>query len=227
MEQTATDSTEKKEQTSPAQPVEPTTENQEVKSQPSKDEKNWENEVARRDATISTLQKQINSIKKDLKSTKRAEEILKRRIHKAAEEGYEIEDTEPAPSEQNMSESLLAEREIFRKVASNPKYASVLEDDKTLKKILLSKPLALVDDFTDADDAVDQVEELLNKRLADKEKSLEEEKQKALSQKPVSQPQPNVTEPIVNPSESVVPPKKEKATSIEDSILSRVKFTSK
>lgn len=225
MEQSVTDSTEEKEQTSPAPSVESTTDNTEGQSQPSSDEKNWENEVARRDATISTLQKQLNALKKDLRATKRNEKILKSRLHKIAEEGYEVEDSEPAPQEQNISESLLAEREIFRRVASNPKYASVLEEDKTLKRILLSKPLALVEEFTDADDAVDQIEEMLNKRLAEKEKSLEAEKQKALSQKPASQPQPNITEPVVNPTGSTTPVKKVKPTSIEESIRSRVRFS--
>ena len=205
MENTVTDSQVTPEQKSTAQPTEPTTASQESPSTSKMDE--TANEIARRDAIISNLQKQYNQSVKDLKVAKQKETKLMKSLARATEAGFISGETDQEESQAEFaSERTRAESLIYRLLISNPSYREVLEQDKTLQKLLLSNPLALVPTFVDAEDAVEQIETELKSRLQEiqqnKKAAAEVAEEKAVSQTPVSKPITEPTEPIVNPIES-------------------------
>ena len=50
-------------------------------------------------------------------------------------------------------------------IIDSPQYQEVLKKNQTLKQVLLKNPLALIDDCIDAEDAVEQVKDLLDKAV--------------------------------------------------------------
>lgn len=71
---------------------------------------------------------------------------------------------EPYTDEEKTQISNQAEKGILSKVATNSKYREVLDNDPTLKDIISRNPLALIDNYIDAEDAVEQVLEVLDER---------------------------------------------------------------
>ena len=69
-------------------------------------------------------------------------------------------------SEPNLAvEREKAQRLMYQKAYSDPKFRSVVESDPTLKHLIETNPLALVKDPVDAEDAVFQLEDLLQERI--------------------------------------------------------------
>lgn len=202
MDASTTDSMVTPGQTSAAQPKESTVVSQESPSTPKMDE--MANEVARRDAIISNLQKQYNQSVKDLKISKQRETKLVKSLTRATEAGFISGETDQEESQAEFaSERTRAESLIYKLLISNPSYREVLEQDKTLQKLLLSNPLALVPTFVDAEDAVEQIETELKSRLQELQQNKKADAEAvAVSQTPVSKPITEPTEPIVNPMES-------------------------
>lgn len=227
-DQTVTDSGEiKKEQNLPAQTQEPTTVNTGATVQAPKQEDIEQNEVARRDATISDLQKKLNETNKNLKVLSRDNSQLLKKIKDS-----NIDFTDEGNSNENsdstiQSERLAAEREIYRSLLSSSRFAQVLEADATLKDILTRNPLALTDNnWLDAEDAVSQIQEQLESRLTALKQAKKEEVE-AQPTNPTIQPDPVSTEPIVNPSTvSDIPPEKSGGKKdIEKGIREKVTYT--
>lgn len=59
-----------------------------------------------------------------------------------------------------------AERKVLNLIAFEPKYQDVLSKDQTLKDIISRNPLALITEFIDAEDAVDQIKDMLDSRVS-------------------------------------------------------------
>lgn len=59
-----------------------------------------------------------------------------------------------------------AERKVLNLIAFEPKYQDVLSKDQTLKDIISRNPLALITEFIDAEDAVEQIKEMLDGRVS-------------------------------------------------------------
>ncbi len=67
--------------------------------------------------------------------------------------------------DEDAKEAKMAEKKANR-LLLDPKYRSVFDADATLLKVLTDDPLYFVDDYVDAQDASDQVKDMLDERLA-------------------------------------------------------------
>jgi len=96
-------------------------------------------------------------------------------------------DGESATSQaaETAEEMRTAEGKVSR-LLIDPKYRPLLDSDPTLLTVLQRNPLAFVDDFIDADDALDQTTEMLDERLsklpAPKEEKAEEKEEEGAKQ---------------------------------------------
>jgi len=103
----------------------------------------------------------------------------------------------------------------------NQEYQKVLEKDPTLKDVLLTNPLALVEDAVDEEDVVDQIKEKIEKRLTDIEKSEPATKKEAGKEKvevgAVQPPENRLPDDEIKRREAL------KKGDIEGAILARLK----
>lgn len=125
------------------------------------------NEVERERARAATALKD----KEDAENRARTERIARIKAEKAlaalgggAGSGDGGGSAAPASTEeQNVRND--AEKRVFALVASTPAYQDVFTKDQTLKDIVLRNPLALISEYIDAEDAVDQIKKYLDTRL--------------------------------------------------------------
>jgi hypothetical protein len=92
-------------------------------------------------------------------------------------------------------ERLNAERGVANLLAFNPQFGALLEKDPTLRDILQRNPLALINQYIDAEDAVDQIKEILEGRLGDTSQA----------STPTPQPTPTTMEPTPTPAPAPTP----------------------
>lgn len=64
-------------------------------------------------------------------------------------------------------ERLNAEKGVANLIMLNPKYQELLQKDPTLREVISDNPLSLIREYIDADDAIDQIQKKLDKRLQD------------------------------------------------------------
>jgi len=103
-----------------------------------------------------------------------------------------------APTEEELTledrrEFVAVKEGIVDLLAENPKYQEVLKKDPTLKRIIKSNPLALLDAQPyDAQDAVDMITDILDERAEELTEKPAEKKDKPApaEQKPAPQPAP-------------------------------------
>ena len=70
-----------------------------------------------------------------------------------------------AGDDEATTERLKAEKGIANLLMLNPEYQELLKKDETLKDVMLNNPLSLLTEYIDAEDAVEQIQKKLNKRL--------------------------------------------------------------
>lgn len=130
-----------------------------------------EAKAARLEAEVGkarTLQAQADRrAKRERAARIRAEKRLNQRGGSSFEEPEDdIDPPQPATNSNEEVERAKAERLMVQKAYSDPKYRAVVDADPTLKRLLETNPLALVNDPVDAQDAADQLEELLDERVS-------------------------------------------------------------
>ena len=177
------------------------------------------NELARKEAVAKTAQKQARIEKVEKKR-------LKERLRQIRDGEIEVppDDLEGATSIDKESR-LEAKMGVQNLLLENPEYYKLLEQDPTLKTIIRKNPLALIEDYLDAEDAVEQIKEVLEDRVEElkaQPKAEEDIKKKGA---------PEFESGIAQPSgEPAPPPEEEKGTpgqpmdAVEASINSKIKF---
>lgn len=75
-------------------------------------------------------------------------------------------------------ERVNAERGVSNLLLMNPQYQGLLNEDQTLKEVLVNNPLSLITEYIDAEDAVEQIKAKLDKRLAAKDEAANKKEEK-------------------------------------------------
>jgi len=134
---------------------------------------------AEEEATTPTDEAEVDQLKKELVQAKklqgqadrkaRQERLARKRLQQkiqsgAGEPSSESEEDNPPDNTFQEVEKAKFEGQALRLAYSNEEYRKVLEADSTLRRIVESNPLALVKNPIDAEDAVMQLQELLDTR---------------------------------------------------------------
>lgn len=137
-------------------------------SQPSGDQA--QNEVEREKARAATAQRERDEALQEAKKSRREIKILNQKLAALAGTGDEGGDggsqTPPSGNTEAIVVQARAERRVVGLVAGDAKYTELLASDPTLKDILLNNPLSIIKNYIDEDDAVEQVQDYLDRRLA-------------------------------------------------------------
>lgn len=106
-------------------------------------------------------------------------------------------ETPPEPTQEEVEieqerEYARLQRSVLSTVLRNKQYQKVLENDKTLAKVVENNPLALLEsDPVDADDALEQITSLFDERVEDlKGKDDKKKADKKEKEEPADQPKP-------------------------------------
>jgi len=227
MNNTATTSTNNQETTSPE--VEPAITGDEKKEEgeetSSEEVENLKAENQRLQAQLS--QQKILQSQADKKA--RAEKIERLKLErelKQIQAGNEpiIPEVGKEISTTFIEQKVLVKGLVAETILRNPEYQKVLETDPTLKDVLLTNPLAIVEEAYDAEDALNQIKEKLDSRvetLRASQKKVEQPKEGGaeFSAGPINVPEGTSPE-IKTPSKKAL-----EEGDIEKSILSKIKIT--
>ncbi|MCD5384841.1 MAG: hypothetical protein LRZ94_00815 [Candidatus Pacebacteria bacterium] len=133
-----------------------------------------EKKVAELEGKVDVLKKELEK-QKNLQSQAdkkaRIERITRERLEQRIEKirSGEIgidEELPPESTPKEVEEEMVARLAISNLVWDNPEYQEVLKKDVTLKEVLRKNPLALVENAIDAEDTVEQVKDMLDKRVS-------------------------------------------------------------
>jgi len=185
---------------------------------------------------ILELEGQVVGLKKELENaqTLQAQADRKQKIAELEKEKLDtilkkIRSGEISPDEEIPEGETSIEQEtrlkarvaIQQLIIDNPKYQEVVDKDITLKQVLKKNPFALIGEYLDAEDAADQMKDILDERVTSLAAQPEGEPKKDEGKKfNVGPIQPGETPPA--------PPKKPEGQAplnIEESIKNRIKVT--
>jgi len=188
------------------------------------------------DKKVAELEEQVEALTKQVKQSTdlqrqadkktRIEKIERQKLEKMLEkirsgETYipsEVPDGETVTEREARLEARIG---IQNMILENPEYQELLSQDITLREVLKNNPFALIGEYFDAQDVVDQLKEKLEQRLSSlKSQQLKKEGKK--EGKPVEF-EAGPIQPPSTPS-----PKKEEVKSgdkIEESIASKIQFS--
>ena len=176
-----------------------------------------------RDLTqTKTLQSQSDRKARQESVERKKVEAELRRIQKG--EGPIIPEVGEEISGTAISQKILVKGLVAETILRNKDYQTILEQDPTLQEVLLTNPLAIVEDAYDAEDALNQIKEKLDLRvnnLKASQKKVEQPKEGGVefSAGPVNVPEGTSPE-IKTPSKKAL-----EEGDIEKSILSKIKIT--
>ena len=176
-----------------------------------------------RDLTqTKTLQSQSDRKARQESVERKKVEAELRRIQKG--EGPIVPEVEEEISGTAISQKILVKGLVAETILRNKDYQTILEQDPTLQEVLLTNPLAIVEDAYDAEDALNQIKEKLDLRvnnLKASQKKVEQPKEGGaeFSAGPINVPEGTSPE-IKTPSKKAL-----EEGNIEKSILSKIKIT--
>ena len=113
-----------------------------------------------------TLQAQADRRAQRAIAARKRAERLALRGESASEQDDDTQNNSQVPTSNVEVERAKAERSMVQKAYSDPKYRAVIDSDPTLKRLLETNPLALVNNPVDSEDAVFQLEDLLDERVS-------------------------------------------------------------
>ncbi|RLJ01993.1 MAG: hypothetical protein DRP11_03590 [Candidatus Aenigmatarchaeota archaeon] len=183
--------------------------------------------VAELQAEIERLRKEIEHARnmqsiadKKAREERKARLKLEKELKKIREGRVSEEEPLSTEPEEAVNKAIVKGR-IAELLLRNPNYQKVVDQDPTLKEVLLTNPMALVEEAVDVEDAVEQIQEKIEKRLMD----LEAQKpaaEKATEQKKI---EAGAVQPPENrlPDEEVRRREALKKGNIEEAILARLK----
>jgi len=189
---------------------------------------------------VADLQSEVDTLKKQLELQKtlqsqadkkaRIERIEKTKLEKqlkSIREGEDFVPPEVPEGETGVEREVRLEARvgIQNLILDKPEYQELIKQDITLKEVLRNNPFALIGDFFDAQDAVEQIKERLEERLS----SLKTQPKEGESKK--GEKGEEFEAGIVQSSESAeVPPEEEKSSKtldekLEESISKKIHIT--
>jgi len=127
------------------------------------------NQVDREKARAATALQSEETAKKNLRNEKILRIAAEKKLRELTGTGG---DNPPAPGKVNAEgndaemERINAEKGIANLLMMSPEYQALLSKDETLKEIMLSNPLSLISEYIDAEDAVDQIKNKLDKKIS-------------------------------------------------------------
>ena len=130
------------------------------------------NQVSREQARAATALQEKENAEKRLRSERiariNAEKRLKELSGSGAGEGAGGAAAGAVNTDDNEAEMerLNAEKGIANLIMLSPDYQALLQKDPTLKEVLVNNPLSLINEYIDAEDAVDQIKKKLDARLS-------------------------------------------------------------
>jgi hypothetical protein len=197
-------------------------------------------EVAELRAQVEELTTKLGQTQKDLEQaknmqriadkTRKKERIAKEKLQKTLQE---IRDTGEIPPEgiEETETPILREEKIKARIAiqniliASPAYQKLLQEDVTLREVMINNPLALISEWEDAEDAVAQVKDKLDARLSSPPQPGEEGKKEKEKEGKKFEAGP-VQPPGTTPPKTETPSQKAlKKGDIEGSIKSKIRFT--
>ena len=121
------------------------------------------------------------------------------------------------------NEKLEAKVKIQGLIIDNPDYQQLMAKDITLRKVLKNNPFALIGDYFDLQDAVDQIRDMLDERISSLQKiqPKEEKKEGEGSEIDVGLVQPKEGLPTPPPTPTATTPDEK----LEESIKSKMRIT--
>lgn len=157
---------------------------------------------------------------KKAKEERRARLKLERELKKI--QRGEVPSDEPSiPAADEDVSKVLVRGRVAELLLRNEKYQKVLEKDPTLKEVLLTNPLALVEDYYDVEDAIEQIQEKIEKRLTEIPESVPPKKEGDTGRKieagAVQPPENRLPDEEIRRREAL------KKGDIEGAILARIK----
>lgn len=119
---------------------------------------------------VSARNSELDKKENDLKTRERALKKQNKASNKVAPKPKEKDDEENGENgdkevSENIEEMRTAEIKVSR-LLLDPKYRPLLDSDPTLLSVLQRNPLTFVDDFIDAEDAMDQTRDMLDEKLS-------------------------------------------------------------
>ena len=171
MPQANTPVPEKKEETTPPEGTDTLADDAKGGSTPPSSE---DKKVAELEDTVEGLQNKLEkqeAIAKTAQKKERIETVERLRVEKTLEKIKSGEiSADEVEEEENIGETsaekeirLKAKSEIMGLVLDNPEYQKLLAKDSTLKQVIRNNPFALISDYLDSEDAVEQIKDVLDK----------------------------------------------------------------
>jgi len=189
-------------------------------------------EVTELKGKVETLEKQLKEAQmlqsqadKKRKAEEKARKKLEDKLERIRSGEISVEEEIPEGESSEDKETRLQVRiAVQNLILDNPDYQELLKQDITLKEVIRNNPLALVGEFLDAEDAVEQIRDKLEQRVSSLKKSQPIKEEKKEEEPPEFEPGP-----VQPPETSEVPPKektpKSLDESLEESIKGKIKFT--
>jgi len=124
------------------------------------------------EALTNELEKQ-STITKTAQRKERIEAIERKKVEEILKKirSGEISADEEIPLDETSTEKetrQTARIKIQNLIIENPDYQELIKDNLTLKEVIKNNPLALIGDYLDSDDAVEQIKEKLDKLVSSK-----------------------------------------------------------
>lgn len=187
---------------------------------------------------VTKLEGEVDTLTKELEQTKtlqsqadkkaRTEKIERIKIEKQLKRIQSGEVTIPpeVPEGETADEReirLTARIGIQNLILENPEYQELLKQDVTLKEVLKNNPFALIGEYLDTEDAVEQIKEKLDDRVKQMSQPKEDkpkEKEEGVEFEPGAIQPPETSETPPPPATPPTP-----GEEVEESIKKKIKFT--
>lgn len=126
-----------------------------------------ENELERERARASTAQRERDEAVREARDARRKLKIALQQPSGSDDDNKDDKGRGGNTAEAEVVQAR-AERRVMGMVIGDAKYQDLLAGDPTLRDLMLRNPLSFIGEFIDEDDAVEQVQDYLDKRLAAK-----------------------------------------------------------
>lgn len=204
------------------------------------DKPKQENQIPPDDKKVAELEGQVEDLEKQVKQAQNLQRQADRKARVEAIEKKKLEDKlekirsgevsmeDEVPEGETSTEReirLQARVKIQGLIIDNPEYQEVLKGDITLKEILKNNPFAIIGDYLDSEDAVEQIREKLDERVSSLKKvqPKEEKKEEESPEFEAGPTQPKEEEGSPAPSPTPTPQTQDEK--LEKSIGDKIHFT--
>ncbi len=133
---------------------------------------------------VEGLQNDLKKQEKITKTAQRSEKVHEIKMKKLTQTLEDIREGKIEPTEIVPEDETSDEKDVRTEVRigiqnlfiGNPAYQKLLDNDTTLREVIKNNPLALIGDYLDAEDAIEQMTEKLDKMISSSVQPEQEEK---------------------------------------------------